>query len=177
MIFLGITLIVLILLMEIYVCDTLLDNIYLKKYTIDTNQYNVTTDNSGNILLTKKRIIVVPICDAGKHNYKKSKITNCTINGTRVSKLNYRNIICAIYNVINDGVTIIGNSILNIKTIKKEDEGFYYIDAIGISVQGVESNKAMREIINQCSHHNIQIVLNITLLNKSSIVIDNTHTL
>ncbi len=53
-------------------------------------------------------------------------------------------------NQINDGTKIIKNTKLNIKTIKKEDEGFYYLDNIGISVQGIDSNKCLNEIISQC---------------------------
>jgi hypothetical protein len=36
--------------------------------------------------------------------------------------------------IINDGSKIIKNTKINIKTIKKLDEGFYYIDELGISV-------------------------------------------
>ena len=61
---------------------------------------------------------------------------------------------------------IIKNTKLNIKTIKKEDEGFYYLDNIGISIQGVDSNKCLLEIINQCLENQIKLSMNIKLINN-----------
>ena len=58
------------------------------------------------------------------------------------------------------------NTKINIKTIKKEDEGFYYIPKLGISVQGVESNKCLLEIINQCIENEITISIQIKLKNN-----------
>lgn len=41
--------------------------------------------------------------------------------------LKYNSILKCVYNIINDGAQIIKNSKINIKTIKKESEGFVYI--------------------------------------------------
>ena len=58
---------------------------------------------------------------------------------------------------------------MNIKTIKKEDDGFYYLDNIGISIQGVDSNKCLLEIINQCMKNNIELFIKIKLYNNTVI--------
>ncbi len=76
------------------------------------------------------------------------------------------------YSIIDNGVKIIKNTKLNIKTIKKEDEGFYYLENIGISVQGAENNKCLNEIINQCIINEIDIKMTIELSNKITIDID-----
>ena len=55
------------------------------------------------------------------------------------------------------------------KTIKKEDEGFYYLDKLGISVQGVDSNKCIFEIINQCIENEINILMKIKLIDDVTI--------
>ena len=69
----------------------------------------------------------------------------------------------SIYRIINDGTQIIKTSKLNIKTINKFDEGFYYLDDLGISVQGVDSNKCLLEIIEQSSENKINLVIKIKL--------------
>ncbi len=63
--------------------------------------------------------------------------------------------------IINDGSKIIKNTKINIKTIKKLDEGFTYIDDLGISIQGVESNKCLYEILHQSIENEINIKLQI----------------
>ena len=54
----------------------------------------------------------------------------------------------------------------NIETIKKVDEGFYYIESLGISIQGVDANKCLREIIIQTEKNKIK--LEITLRTSSN---------
>lgn len=76
-----------------------------------------------------------------------------------------------IYNIINDGTHIIKNTELNIKTIKKTTDGYYYLNNIGISVQGVDSNKYISEIINQCIENNITITIIIKLKDDHQIAL------
>jgi hypothetical protein len=77
-----------------------------------------------------------------------------------------------IYYKINNGSKIIKNTSINISTIKRDDQGFYYLDKLGISVQGVDANKCLYEIINQCNKNNIKLNMNIVLKNKDVIIID-----
>ena len=77
-----------------------------------------------------------------------------------------------IYKIINDGTKIIKNSKLNIKTIKKLDEGFYYLEDLGISIQGVDSNKCLLEIINQCVENEISLIMKIKLNDETNININ-----
>ena len=55
---------------------------------------------------------------------------------------------------------------LNIKLIEDKEKGFYYIEKLGISVQGCDSNKCLLEIINQCIENNIMISMEIKLINS-----------
>jgi len=60
---------------------------------------------------------------------------SCNINdNTDEIKLKYRSILEYLYKIIKN-------------TNKKLDEGFTYIDDLGVSVQGVESNKCLYEIL------------------------------
>ncbi len=74
-----------------------------------------------------------------------------------------------IYKIINDGAKIIKNTNLNIKTLEKNDSGFYYVEELGISIQGVDSNKCLYEIYNQCIENKIKIKLQIKTFDNNII--------
>lgn len=115
-----------------------LDNgdILLQKIIIDSTSYTIINNDNGDKLLKKiTNVNITHIKDIKDYDFKKSFITECLINKIQFNKLKYKSILEEIYNIINDGVKIIKNTKLNIKTIKKEDEGFYYLDNIGISVR------------------------------------------
>ena len=141
------------------------NNILLKKIIIDNIQYIMINKDNGDILL-QKNINITKIENIKLYSFKKSIILECLINNKEFNKFKYKSILEQIYKLINDGSTIIKNTKLNIKTIKKEDEGFYYLDNIGISVQGCESNKCLLEIINQCSINKIHIYIKIKLFDE-----------
>ena len=138
------------------------DDILLEKIIIDNKNYIIINQDNGNILLQK-------IININDYDFKKSQILQCFINNKEYYKLKYRFILNQIYNIINDGTKIIKNTKINIKTLKKEDEGFYFLNNIGISIQGIDSNKCLLEIINQCSENNIKIILKIKLINNNII--------
>ena len=99
-------------------------------------------------------------------------ILSCLLNNDEIIKLKYNSILKNIYELINDGTTIIKNSKLNIKTIIKLDEGFYYLEDLGISIQGVDSNKCLLEIINQCIENKITLIMKIKLNDETNININ-----
>ena len=146
-----------------------LDNgdILLQKNIIDNTNYNIIYKENGDILLQKiNNINISDIKDIKNYDFKKSIIQITKINNEDFNKLKYKLILEQIYKLIKDGVKIIKNTKLNIKTIKKEDEGFYYLDNIGISIQGVDSNKCLLEIINQCLENQIKLSMKIKLINN-----------
>jgi len=139
---------------------------------INNMEYTIHEKDDGNILLKPiKKIIINDLDSLTKYNFTKSEIISCKINNELYNKNKYKSILNNIYNIIDDGVQIIKNTLLHIKTIKKEDEGFYYLKNLGISVQGVDSNKCIYEIVNQCLTNKIKIEINITLYNKDVIEI------
>lgn len=118
-----------------------------------------------------KNITIENIKTVKEHNYANSKIKKCIINNLENDEKfdKYKNILTYVYNIIDNGVEIIKNTILNIKTVKKEDDGFYYLEDIGISIQDVDNNSYLYEILNYCSNYNININLSIELENKTII--------
>lgn len=148
---------------------TNLDNgdILLKKITIDNINYSVITKENGDKLLKKiTNINISDIKDIKNYDFRNSVISECFIDNKEFNKLKYKSILEQIYKKINDGTKIIKNTKLNIKTIKKEDEGFYYLDNIGISIQGADSNKCLLEIFNQCIENEIKLSMKIKLNNN-----------
>lgn len=137
---------------------------------IDNISYNVIYRENGDILFQKNsNINITDIKDIKKYDFLKSAIIECLIDKKEFSELKYKPILKKIYEIINDGTKIIKNTKMNIKTIKKEDDGFYYLDNIGISIQGVDSNKCLLEIINQCMKNNIELFIKIKLYNNAVI--------
>jgi hypothetical protein len=157
--------------MEIYKF-TELDNgdILLHKSIINTNNYTIINKENGDKLLKKiSHINITDIKAIKDYDFKKSIILECLIDNKEFNKLKYKSILEQIYKLINDGTKIIKNTKLNIKTLKIEDEGFYYLDNIGISVQGAESNKCLLEIINQCIENEIELSMKIKSINEITI--------
>ena len=161
--------------MEVYQLENIDENnILLHKIIIDINQFTITKQKNDDILLIKiKNININNIEDLKQHDFKKSIILKCTINNSNIQKLKYKSILNNVYYLINDGYKIIKITKLNIKTTKKIDNGFYFIDNLGISVQGVDSTKCLLEIFNQCYHNNISLYIKIKLHNNITIIINN----
>ena len=160
--------------MEIYKYTQSNDgDILLQKIIINDGNYTIINKDNGDKLLKKiTHINITNIEDIKNYDFLKSLIIECSIYDKEFNKLKYKVILEQIYKLINDGTKIIKNTKLNIKTIKKEDEGFYYLDNVGISIQGVNSNKCLLEIINQCIKNKIGLYMKIKLIDKNTININ-----
>ena len=160
--------------MEVYKFKNLENgDILLEKIILDDTNYTITNKNNGDKLLKKiTSINITDINDIRKYDFRKSSIVSCLLNDEEMKKLKYKSILEYIYKLINDGTKIIKNSKLNIKTIKKLDEGFYYLEDLGISIQGVDSNKCLLEIINQCVKNEFSLIMKIKLNGETNININ-----
>ena len=154
------------------------NTIKLTKLNINKDNYDEKKLDNGDILLVKKqKIIITGFFEfnniKNQYSFNNSNIISCSINQECiVDKLKYKSILNYIYsNLIKDGVKIIKHSVLNISTIKKQTEDFYYIEDLGISIQGVDANRCLYEIINQCSLNNIHITILIGLVDDTRIEI------
>jgi hypothetical protein len=154
--------------MEVYILNKL-DNgdILLQKMIIDNTEYTIDHKDNGDKLLKKINAInIIDIQDIKNYDFANSIILECSINNQKCNKLKYNPIIKQIYTEIGDGSIIIRKTKLNIKTIKIESKGFTYLEDIGISVQSVENNKGLLEIIHQCIENNISLLMKIKLANN-----------
>lgn len=158
----------------------LFDNVYIQEEQSNGDilliKKNIILDNltseilpDGNILL--KPITEIKISDVITLDFKKSKIEKAKFIVPKVELENpsFKCVYKTVHSIIGDGVRVIKNSILNIKTIKYNNNGFVYYPQLGISIQGVDSNKALKEIIHQCVENKIELEMIILLDNKKRI--------
>ena len=138
---------------------------------INNIEYKMHYQDNGDILLKPNIIIINKLEELKKYNFNKSIIIENKVNDV-ICNNKYKSIMNYIYKIIDNGTKIIKNSSLNIKTIRKEDKGFYYLDDIGISVQGIDANKSIYEIYNQSLINNIKVYLKIKLENNMIIQIN-----
>lgn len=102
-------------------------------------------------------------------DFKDSKIINTKFHFCEILFSSHKNLLEFTYNKINDGVKIIRNSVIPIKTVKTDDPEFVYIDTLGIGYAANFESIQLREIFNQCKHN--FLTLNITIeLNDGSII-------
>jgi hypothetical protein len=106
-------------------------------------------------------------------DFKDSKIINTKFNFSDISFLSHRNLLEFIYNKINDGVKIIKNSVIPIKTVKTNDSEFVYIDTLGIGYAANFESIQLREIFNQCKHNFFTLNITMELKDGSLIKIQN----
>ena len=103
----------------------------------------------GNLILTRieptiTETLLFEKCLRG------SIILECKINNDILDKKNYnkyKKILIYLYSK-TDNQTIIDKTTLNISTDKLHSKGFEYYDILQLSIQGVESKRILKEIIN-----------------------------
>lgn len=124
----------------------------------------------GNMILTKKKEKIA-FEDLKNYNFKHSNIISCQINNIKLDFTKYKPIIFYIYSILNNKEIIIKNTFLNIKEGKLINRGYEYIESLNISVQGVDSNKAIKEIYHMVKLGNIDTNIKIQLENEKIIYI------
>ena len=142
-----------------------------KNYVLTINE-GFNWELVDNKVIIKKNIKTFNTIDEIRLiNFTNSKVEKVSINNIIINN-NYNSIIKYLFeDIIKDGTQIIRNSILNIKTVYRNDSGFHYLESIGISYQGIDSNKAIIEICNQCKVNNIILNMTIKLNNNEFIMI------
>jgi len=144
-----------------------------KSIIINNIEYEIYKQDNDDLLLKPINTITINNLEQlSSHDFSFSSICYCKIDGELINKSKYKVILNYVYTKINDGFKIIKNTSINIKTINYKDKGFYYLEDLGISIQGVDANKCIYEIINQCIQNNIKIEIKIKLQNNQNLLIN-----
>ena len=134
----------------------------------DIDKYTITIINNSLILSPIIKIEEFKIEDILNKDFTKSKIQNCIINNVIIDQKKYFKILLHVYSLIDKKI-IINNTKLNIKTNTIKTKGFEWYPSLGLSIQGVSSNKCITEIIHMCESQNINIKICILLENNETI--------
>lgn len=101
---------------------------------------------NGSLVLTRINPIITE-AELFQKNLRGSIITECKINNVVVNVKKFRKLLIHLYST-TDMHIILQNTILNIVALEKYDKGFEYYADLGLSIQGADSRRTLREIIN-----------------------------
>ena len=99
--------------------------------------------------------------DLSRMKFKNRTINKATLEGIEIQKLNYWGIIRFIYEFIGDNEEIRKNCTINTKEGRHNTKGYVYINGLDISVQGVSSERSMKEIFSQVLGNNFSFNIEI----------------
>jgi len=126
--------------------------------------YQIT---NGNLVLTR----IIPFIDEAtlfKKNLLGSTIVECKINNINNDIHKYKKLLIYLYS-ITDIETILQNSILNISQQEIYEKGFKYYKQLGLSIQGADARRSIKEIINIIKIKKYSMELKIKLKNDEII--------
>jgi len=129
---------------------------------------------NGNMVLTR----IIPFIDEAtlfQKNLLESNILECKINNEIIDIKKYKKLLINIYST-TEMKTILQNTILNISQQEIYDKGFEYYPNLGISIQGADARRILKEIINIIKIKNYSMELKIKLKNDEvfSFIIKNS---
>ena len=122
---------------------------------------------NGNLVLTR----ITPFIDEAtlfRKNLRGSTITECKINNVNNDIHKYKKLLINLYST-TDIETILQNTILNISREEIYDKGFEYYKQLGVSIQGAEAKRTLKEIINIIKIKHYSMELKIKLKNNDII--------
>ena len=113
----------------------------------------------GNLVLTR----INPFIEEGdlfKKDLRGSLIIECKINNEFVDVKKYKKLLLTLYND-TDIDTILQNTILNISQQEIYEKGFDYYNHLGLSIQGADTRRTLKEIINilKLKHYRMELTI------------------
>jgi len=122
---------------------------------------------NGNLVLTRTTPFINEATLFQK-NLRGSTIVECKINNINNDMHKYKKLLIYLYST-TDIETILQNTILNISQQEIYDKGFEYYNQLGVSIQGADARRTLKEIINIIKIKNYSMELKIKLKNDEII--------
>jgi len=101
---------------------------------------------NGNLVLTRITSFIDEVTLFTK-NLRGSTIVECKINNINSEVHKYKKILIYLYST-TDIEIILQNTILNVSQQEIYDKGFEYYNQLGLSIQGADARRTLKEIIN-----------------------------
>jgi hypothetical protein len=98
-----------------------------------------------------------------------SIIIECKINNINYKLYKYKKILIHLYST-TDTETILQNTILNISQEKMYEKGFKFYTQLGVSIQGADARRTLKEIINISKIKKYSVELKIKLKNENEVI-------
>jgi len=136
-----------------------------KNYIVISNINEYKQEHINDKLILTRLHPYIDEISLFKNDLTYSKVLNCYINNELIHLHKYKQIILHMYNSINIQ-SIIQNTILNISNKERYDKGFKYYENLGISIQGSDARRLLKEIININKIKKDSITLKIQLRNN-----------
>jgi hypothetical protein len=135
------------------------------------NYNDYTQEIINNNLIFTRKIPLVSENELLKLNLRGSFPIECKINNNEIKLFKYKKILIHLYSLINDVDSIISNTVLNIKKDVIYEKGFDFYFNLGISIQGSETRRTLKEIIKMIKINNFHLEMKIVLETKETIMI------
>jgi hypothetical protein len=100
---------------------------------------------NGNLVLTRINPFIEE-CTLFQKDLRGSVIIDCKINNEFVDVKKYKKLLLILYST-TDVETILQNTILNISKQEIYEKGFEYYNQLGLSIQGSDARRTLKEII------------------------------
>jgi hypothetical protein len=129
------------------------------------NQYHRILDRYSNRLVLNPKPEFIEESKLFEYDLRESKITECCINDNVYKSVKYRQMLIHIYKMM-DKNDIISKTTMNVSQQKVYEKGFMYYDDIGLSIQGADSRRTLKEIIRLSRIQEYTMKLSIKLKNN-----------
>ena len=115
-----------------------------------------------NSLILKKRIKYLTDVDLLSKDLRNSTLVKSEINTEILNFNKYKHLLLHLYSKIDINI-IVKNTVLNISMEELYDKGYKYYENLGMSIQGSDTKRTLKEIINVSKLNKINLTIIIKL--------------
>ena len=128
--------------------------------------YNMVSEN--NILVLTRNSVYISETDLFNKDLRCSKLTYSCLCDNKLPIGSYNTLLVKVYSQITKE-NILQHATMNVSPDKLCDKGFHYYEELGVSIQGADASRTLKEIINMAKKFQLALELKIQL-NSGEIV-------
>lgn len=143
-----------------------------KRFISSSKKQTIEAIRGGGIRLPEETCNIEDF-DMKSVSFTGAVLDYACVEGVEVEIKYFFGVITYIYEFLEDISTIKINTIMNIKEGEEKGKGFRYLEELNISIQGVTSDRAIKEIFAQVLGNDIEFEMRITTKEKKFILTNN----